>query len=126
MPSPDPAPWILAAAEDSIAEVVYIGSAKERKKRKDQDVERNAAIIAKHYAEAPVEKDINAERVAKTPPQQPQQQSAEATLRHALEESVKLQSHYAKLLNIYDGGIRKEFANAQVWLDRLAKVESHD
>jgi hypothetical protein len=37
----------------------------------------------------------------------------------ALEESVKLQSHYAGLLNVYDGGERKPFANAQAWVDRL-------
>jgi hypothetical protein len=37
----------------------------------------------------------------------------------ALSESVKLQSHYARLLNQYDGGTRLQFANAQDWLDRL-------
>lgn len=38
----------------------------------------------------------------------------------ALEESVALQSHYAMLLNMYDGGKRIEFSNAQEWIDRLA------
>lgn len=42
------------------------------------------------------------------------------TLRRALEESVKLQSHYAKLLNMHDGGTRLQFENASAWLDRLA------
>lgn len=37
----------------------------------------------------------------------------------ALEESVKLQSHYAVLLNMYDGGERHEFASAAEWIDRL-------
>jgi hypothetical protein len=37
----------------------------------------------------------------------------------ALEESVKLQSHYAQLLNMHDGGERKGFADAHAWVDRL-------
>jgi len=37
----------------------------------------------------------------------------------ALERSVKLQSHYAKLLNMYDGGERLQFATAQEWIARL-------
>ncbi|HEV2464254.1 MAG TPA: hypothetical protein VGT04_10635 [Acidobacteriaceae bacterium] len=40
----------------------------------------------------------------------------------ALEESVKLQSHYAELLNMHDGGERKGFANAQAWMDRLIDI----
>lgn len=40
---------------------------------------------------------------------------------YALEESVKLQSHYAELLNIYDNGQRIKFANATEWLIRLRK-----
>jgi hypothetical protein len=40
-------------------------------------------------------------------------------LRNALEESVKLQSFYAKLLNQYDGGLRLKFANADEWISRL-------
>ena len=40
-------------------------------------------------------------------------------LRIALEESVKLQSHYASLLNMHDGGQRMPFANANAWMDRL-------
>lgn len=39
---------------------------------------------------------------------------------HALAESVKLQSHYAGLLNQYDGGQRIEFKDAEEWLARLA------
>ena len=37
----------------------------------------------------------------------------------ALEESVKLQSHYAELLNMQDGGQRLQFADAHAWLERL-------
>jgi hypothetical protein len=37
----------------------------------------------------------------------------------ALIESVRLQSHYAMLLNIYDGGERKQFSCAAEWIERL-------
>ena len=42
-----------------------------------------------------------------------------AKLEAALEQSVELQSHYAELLNMYDGGQRLTFANVEAWLDRL-------
>lgn len=45
-------------------------------------------------------------------------------LYHALEESVKLQSHYASLLNMYDGGQRLQFKDAKDWLVRLRKTEN--
>jgi hypothetical protein len=45
-------------------------------------------------------------------------------LRAALEESVKLQSHYAVLLNGYDGGERMQFANADAWLARLRDLKA--
>jgi hypothetical protein len=41
----------------------------------------------------------------------------------ALEQSVKLQSHYAELLNMHDGGQRMPFADANAWLHRLRKLE---
>lgn len=44
-------------------------------------------------------------------------------LRAAFEESVKLQSHYAGILNEYDGGKRMQFENAQEWLDRLETLK---
>jgi hypothetical protein len=52
-------------------------------------------------------------------------------LRRALEESVKLQSHYAGLLNQYDGGERLQFESIEAWMKRLdslatAKVEIPD
>lgn len=40
-------------------------------------------------------------------------------LRNALAESVKLQSHYASLLNQYDGGRRLQFSNGDAWIERL-------
>lgn len=39
-------------------------------------------------------------------------------LRKALEKSVELQSHYAKLLNGYDGGERMQFT-VETWLERM-------
>jgi hypothetical protein len=45
-----------------------------------------------------------------------------AELRLALDDSVKLQSHYAVLLNNYDGGKRLTFAGANAWLARLREL----
>lgn len=45
------------------------------------------------------------------------------TVRTALEVSVKLQSHYARLLNEHDGGDRMFFVNAKAWLARLRRDE---
>ncbi len=49
-------------------------------------------------------------------------QCEHARLRTALEQSVRLQSHYAFLLNLHDGGERLQFENADAWLRRLAEV----
>lgn len=43
-------------------------------------------------------------------------------MREALEKSVKLQSHYATMINMHDGGERITFDSAQAWLDRLAAL----
>jgi hypothetical protein len=40
----------------------------------------------------------------------------------ALEASVRLQSHYAGLLNIYDQGQRMQFKSVEAWLKRLEKT----
>jgi hypothetical protein len=40
----------------------------------------------------------------------------------ALDESVKLQSHYAGLLNYYDGGSRLQFRDGKEWRRRLAEI----
>lgn len=47
-------------------------------------------------------------------------------LRAALDESVKLQSHYAGLLNTYDGGRRLQFRDREAWMERLASHSSAD
>ena len=43
-------------------------------------------------------------------------------LYRALEESLKLQSHYAELLNMYDGGKRMQFKTPEEWVARLRKT----
>lgn len=40
----------------------------------------------------------------------------------ALKESIKLQSHYASLLNQYDGGERMVFNSPEEWIERLEKT----
>lgn len=37
----------------------------------------------------------------------------------ALAESLKLQSHYAKMLNVYDSGERLTFETVESWIERL-------
>ena len=45
----------------------------------------------------------------------------QAKLEEALAESVKLQSHYAMLLNGWDGGRRRQFKDSEEWLARLKR-----
>lgn len=40
----------------------------------------------------------------------------------ALIESTTLQSHYAELLNMHDGGERLQFSCVAEWIERLKKV----
>ena len=54
------------------------------------------------------------------PPGSPAPSAAE--LMFALEELVQLQSHYAKLLNMHDGGERHGFCNAAEWIARLRET----
>lgn len=42
----------------------------------------------------------------------------------AIEASVKLQTHYAELLNMHDGGERIGFASADEWINRLHECKS--
>ena len=42
----------------------------------------------------------------------------------ALRESVKLQSHYADLLNLSDGGSRLQFNSAEDWVKRLMDCDT--
>ena len=44
-------------------------------------------------------------------------------LREALEHSVRVQSHYAWLLNMCDGGQRMRFDDADTWLNRLKELK---
>lgn len=46
----------------------------------------------------------------------------EKELEIALNESLKLQSHYARLLNQYDGGKRKTFPTVDKWIERLVEI----
>ncbi|MHA1572987.1 MAG: hypothetical protein ACTSX8_03250 [Alphaproteobacteria bacterium] len=43
-------------------------------------------------------------------------------LENALEESVRLQAHYGKLLNAQDGGERLIFDSVDAWIARLDKL----
>lgn len=44
------------------------------------------------------------------------------SLQIALAESVKLQAHYASLLNMWDGGQRMVFADSSAWIARLKEI----
>lgn len=52
--------------------------------------------------------------------------SAARILHYALAESLNLQSHYARLLNGYDGGSRLTFDSPQQWIDRLVETSPHN
>ena len=47
-------------------------------------------------------------------------------LRAALVESIKLQSHYAQLLNQFDGGQRLQFAGVDDWMERCRAMRGWD
>lgn len=42
---------------------------------------------------------------------------------NALKESIKLQRHYAYLLNMHDGGRRRLFENYEEWIERLRETK---
>lgn len=46
-----------------------------------------------------------------------------STLWEAIDKSVQLQSHYAYLLNMHDGGGRMQFTDTHAWLMRLDELE---
>lgn len=48
--------------------------------------------------------------------------ATESDLETALAESVKLQSHYAVLLNQHDGGERMQFDSGAAWMNRLRET----
>ncbi len=43
-------------------------------------------------------------------------------VRAALEDLVQLQAHYAKLLNMHDGGQRHSFTSADEWIERRREL----
>ncbi len=49
-----------------------------------------------------------------------------ATLRIALQQSVSLQAHYARLLNMHDGGQRMIFETSEALVERLRKIGRFD
>lgn len=49
----------------------------------------------------------------------------DVTIQAALDASVSLQSHYATLLNGWDGGKRLTFDSSADWLERLAKIKEN-
>lgn len=49
-------------------------------------------------------------------------QTEHRQLKYALAESVKLQSHYAMLLNAYDGGQRMTPTDSGDWIKRLKEL----
>jgi len=44
-------------------------------------------------------------------------------LQESLDESIKFQTHYAELLNMYDGGKRIIFKNSEQWIKRLQALK---
>jgi len=50
----------------------------------------------------------------------------EKFLYYALKESLNLQCHYAKILNMYDGGQRIDNFTFKSWLERLIKIHGKD
>ena len=44
-------------------------------------------------------------------------------LYYLLHESLKLQSHYAALLNMHDGGTRLQFPTVEDWARRNRQIE---
>jgi hypothetical protein len=46
-----------------------------------------------------------------------------STLEIALAESLKLQAHYAQLLNMHDGGERMIFISVESWIKRLKEIK---
>jgi len=47
-----------------------------------------------------------------------------AELWAALDELIKLQRHYALLLNQYDGGRRLQFHSSRDWVARLREIKA--
>ena len=50
----------------------------------------------------------------------------EKFLYYALKESLKLQCHYAKILNMYDGGQRIDNFTFETWINRLSEIQGKE
>lgn len=61
-------------------------------------------------------------RIAPMPKPKTATDATREQLEAALDRSVKLQSHYAGLLNQYDGGQRMTFDGADAWIARLSEL----
>lgn len=64
------------------------------------------------------------EKASQTEPSQAGCPDCVMELRIALRESVKLQAHYASLLNQWDGGQRMIFDNSEAWISRLRETNT--
>lgn len=73
-------------------------------------------LVTKHNGTCPV---ADLEALYLSPEIVAKQERRVADLIVALDESLKLQSHYAELLNMHDGGQRKGFKNTAEWIARL-------
>lgn len=73
------------------------------------------------HVETPAEKLMVAE-IATLKEQVRELEAEKKRIRKSLEECLKLQNHYASLLNLYDGGSRLTFRSAQEWINRLQEL----
>ena len=79
-----------------------------------------ALAIAERWLNAPATSDVDQDGQECVMARQLIRASERADkIKLALEKSVELQSHYAKLLNMHDGGERLSFANGDAWMIRL-------
>jgi hypothetical protein len=82
---------------------------------KDREIERLTDVLAASRTARQQEVDALRNRISDSAAKD----KLIVELREALAESVKLQSHYARLLNMWDGGERMPFASIDDWLARL-------
>lgn len=99
----DPAPEVATDMDLMRRNLALIGAGDKRALR----------VSVEHYAW------LSKDRIAA-------RRDADDELRQALEESVKLQTHYADLLNMHDGGSRLTFTDADAWLARLRELSTRE
>lgn len=111
----------LAKAKGAVLLIFHEGKAVEVCAALDGGMEQDLPGLFRRAAER-IEKGETVEQPVQTKERFTPAQPAPATLEQlaiALDVSVKLQAHYAKLLNQYDGGQRVVFASAADWIARL-------